>query len=50
MVDNSIIDVYGKCNLEVDKDLLQWVNHYAEKKKLNYRKFENEDDLSLPFD
>lgn len=50
VVDHSIIDVYGKCNLEVDEQLLAWVNHYAEEKKLNYRKFENEDDLPLPFD
>ena len=50
MVGNSIIDVYGKCNLQVEEHLQKWVEHYAEVKGLNYRKFENEDDLPLPFD
>ena len=50
MVGDSIIDVYGRCNLGVDEKLYKWVEHYAEEKGLNYRRFENEDDLPLPFD
>lgn len=50
VVGDSIIDVRGKYNMDVDEQLMAWIENYAREKNLVCNKMENEDDLPLPFD